>query len=433
MAQDLSGEKLGPYRLVEIIGRGGMGVVYRARQETIGRDVAIKLMDDRFVRNAALVERFGREAQATGTLQHPGILPLVDVGFEGCQSFIVTAYLSGGSLSARIAASPGGMPLMEVVRITSETAAALTYAHSHGVVHRDIKPGNILLDNAGHTCLSDFGIALINGVEEAGDAHVIGTYAYLAPEVAGGQPATPASDIYSLGVVIFEMLTGQRPFTVTDLASLREAHAEGSMLPDVCAFRPALPAGVAVVLRQALSRDPEARPATATALALALAHAAGTPDEAAHPDTHQPASPPLAEPLTPAPVDTPPPEVDFTDWPPSESDAPTQPDAAVFLKDAPPGLPAPSADVPDQRSTVWPAAEGGSRDISTAVSGTAPPAKPAPLGIQRQPISPAPASASGRGPLSPIERTVLNTFTLMLITAIILLFLLVVLNLRLAG
>src|SRR5690606_23521971 len=159
LGDDRVGRKLGPYTLEEVIGRGGMGVVYRARQPSTSRDVAVKVIGAAYARQAAFLRRFEQEAQAGARLQHPHILPVLDAGVAGGQPYLVTAYLPGGTLAAQIAAHPGGLPLDEAVRLSAQLAAALDYAHAAGVIHCDVKPGNVLLDAQGNAYLADFGIA----------------------------------------------------------------------------------------------------------------------------------------------------------------------------------------------------------------------------------------------------------------------------------
>lgn len=281
VSRDLSGHKLGNYELLEVIGWGGMGVVYRARQPVVDRDVAIKLVAEPYAERADLVERFEQEALASARLQHPNILPVYDVGFEGSQPYLVMAYMPGGTLGTLISENPAGLPLARTVQIVGEIASAVDYAHDEGIVHRDIKPGNVFFDAHGHAYLGDFGIALLPSIEDQGAHPPVGTYAYLAPEVAKTRISTPASDIYSLAVVVFEMLAGQRPFQSIDLDGILEEQREHG-LPDIRAYRPDLLAGAALVIQQAMAWDPAARPPRASALAAALGHVTARSTEAGH-------------------------------------------------------------------------------------------------------------------------------------------------------
>lgn len=273
MEDALVGQRLGPYQLHEVIGRGGMGVVYRASQPSIGRDVAIKVIGARYARHPSFIAHFEREARAVAGLQHPHILPVHDVGVAEGQPYLVTAYLTGGTLARRIAAHPGGLPLEDVLRITAQIAAALDHAHHAGIIHCDLKPGNVLLDQQGNAYLADFGIARI--AQEAGlnGRRRPGTREYTAPEVAAGAAPGPASDIYALGLIVFEMLAGRRPFQETP-GSWPEDRPPPNPL-DVRRWRSDLPRGVSVAIEQVLGANPEARPPQAGALALSLALASG--------------------------------------------------------------------------------------------------------------------------------------------------------------
>lgn len=331
-ASNGSGQKLGEYELQEVVGRGGMAVVYRAHQPRIDRDVAVKVIVPPYSQYPKLVQRFTEEARAVARLQHPHILPVLDVGMEVDQPYMVMAYLAGGTLTRRIASTEAGMSLFDTICIIEDVAAALDYAHTQGIIHRDVKPGNILLDVQDHAYLSDFGVALLAAAGSEREAQTPGTYAYMAPEVALGASASRASDIYSLGVVIFEMLARRRPFDVREKDELLAALEDAA--PDLMSFRPDLPPGVRVVVNQALSHAPESRPARASALALALSRAAGldrapcppkraeplairrpvivaSPEPGVETVIEPPPTPPKPEPLTPPPESDPhtPPEV----------------------------------------------------------------------------------------------------------------------------
>jgi len=271
---DIEKRTLGEYELLDVIGRGGMAIVYRARQPRVDRDVAVKVIVPPFSNHPFLVKRFEDEARAVARLQHPHILPVLDVGVEGAHPYMVMAYLSGGTLTRRIATTPGGLPLDDVICFATEIGSALDYAHTQGIIHRDVKPGNVLLDGQGHAYLSDFGVAILAGVDTSKENQTPGTYAYMAPEVATGSPATPSSDIYSLGIVIFEMLAGKRPYDVREKAELLAALASEDQ-PDLMDKRPDLPPGMRVAVMQALSPEPESRPAHASSLALAVSRGAG--------------------------------------------------------------------------------------------------------------------------------------------------------------
>ncbi|NDJ36198.1 MAG: serine/threonine protein kinase, partial [Chloroflexi bacterium] len=269
MAEDLSGQQIAGFRLQERIGRGGMSTVYRARQPVVGRDVAVKVIEGRLARQASYRQRFNREARVHAALQHPHVLPILDAGEDAGRAYIVMAYMPGGALSWRIHGKV--LPVPAAVRITAQIASAVDAAHAQGIVHADIKPGNILLDAHDNAYLTDFGIARVEGDPPV--TRVPGTYAYVAPEVALGGVAGPLVDIYALGGVVYEMLTGDIPFPIDDSDSMVQVHRQAP-IPDLQRARPDLPPGMALALRQALNPDPRARTPTAAAFARALAASA---------------------------------------------------------------------------------------------------------------------------------------------------------------
>jgi serine/threonine protein kinase len=265
-----TGQHIGPYELRERLGWGGMGIVFRARQASAARDVAIKIISPALAANPAVVRRFEQEIRAAAGLQHPHILPVYDAGVDEGNPYLVMAYVGGGSLAERIAAHPNGLAPRDVTRIVGQIASALDHAHAMGVIHRDIKPGNILLDRQGNVYLSDFGVARLVEEVEPEVVRPPGTDAYMAPEVAAGRDAVPASDIYGLGALAFEMLTRRRPGPAGEAVAFAQ---QGVNPLDVRLWRPDVPRGVSVIVEQALHPDPQARPQTAAALARALAHA----------------------------------------------------------------------------------------------------------------------------------------------------------------
>ncbi len=274
--QDLSGHQIGPYQLIEQIGKGGMAVVYRARRQGSDQDVALKIVAAQYARHPAFIDQFQYEIYATQKLNHPHIVPVLDMGVEKGQPYLVTPYYAGGTLALHIIARPNGLEIKDVVCIAIQVASALDYAHQNGVIHRDLKPGNVFLDDRGNAYLGDFGIAQLIEDRHLEDGPAPGTYEYMPPELAAGYPATPSSDIYALGVMIFEMLVGRRPFPflMYNREALAEAHEESST-PDIQLWRPDLPYGVRVVVQQALSVDPESRPPQAASLIAALSKAVG--------------------------------------------------------------------------------------------------------------------------------------------------------------
>ena len=201
------------YRDAELIGRGGMGEIYRAVDEVLGRDVAVKLLAERFAGEAEVRERFTREALTAARLSgEPNVVTIFDVGEHHGRPFIVMEHLAGGSLED-VLRREGAQPPGRALAWLEEAGRALDAAHAAGIVHRDVKPANLLLDGAGNVNVADFGIASAAGLDSfTRPGTVLGTAGYLSPEQASGERATPASDRYALGVVAYELLCGERPF-----------------------------------------------------------------------------------------------------------------------------------------------------------------------------------------------------------------------------
>ena len=262
---DYVGTKLGQYEIMEQIGKGGMATVYRAIQPSIGRDVAVKVLAPHLTAQAGFAERFYREVEIIAGLQHPHILPVHDFGDENGTAFIVMAYLTGGTLSALI--DKGPMDLAPTVSMIRQIAAALDYAHKRNIIHRDFKPGNILLDSQGNAYLADFGLSKIADADsQLTGTGVLGTPAYMAPELGDPKSLTHKVDIYALGIVLYEMLTGKLPYiTETALGQLM-AHAT-KPVPQIHEQRPDLPEGVQPILEKAMAKSPQERYASASAIA----------------------------------------------------------------------------------------------------------------------------------------------------------------------
>ena len=287
------------YRSPKRIALGGMGEVYRATDAVLGRAVAVKLLSERYARDESVRGRFTREALAAARLSgEPNIVTVFDVGEHAERPFIVMEYLGGGSLEERIRTG-GAQEVGQALEWLEQAATALDAAHRHGVVHRDVKPGNLMLDRNGVVHVADFGIASAAGTDSLTmTGTVLGTAGYLSPEQAQGERATPASDRYSLAVVAFELLSGRRPFESESITAEAVAHVNAAV-PSIAELCDGLPAELDAVFRQALAKDHARRFETASefvgALRAALAEAAGaTRSFAATP----PAAPPLSV-LTP--------------------------------------------------------------------------------------------------------------------------------------
>jgi eukaryotic-like serine/threonine-protein kinase len=267
------------YRSPKRIALGGMGEVYRATDAVLGRAVAVKLLAERYARDESIRGRFTREALAAARLSgEPNIVTVFDVGEHAERPFIVMEYLGGGSLEERIRAG-GAQEVGQALEWLEQAATALDAAHRHGVVHRDVKPANLMLDRNGTVHVADFGIASAAGTDSLTmTGTVLGTAGYLSPEQAQGERATPASDRYSLAVVAFELLSGRRPFESDSITAEATAHVNAPV-PSIAELCEGLPAELDTVFRRALAKDPKRRFETASefvsALRAALSEAAG--------------------------------------------------------------------------------------------------------------------------------------------------------------
>ena len=266
-------ERLGRYQLEREIGRGAMGVVYLGKDTAINRMVAIKAIPlAAEFSDAELVEarsRFFREAETAGRLNHPNIVTIYDVGEERGLAYIAMEYLKGRHLSD-YAKSNNLLEPRKVLEIISRTADALGFAHKQQVVHRDIKPANLMYDPSTDVLkITDFGIARLSGAGSTRTGIVLGTPSFMSPEQLEGRTVTGHSDLFSLGVSLFQLLTGQLPFTADSMTGLMQQIAEAPH-PPLRAFRPDLPACVESVIDQALAKNPEARYDSGAQMAAAL-------------------------------------------------------------------------------------------------------------------------------------------------------------------
>ncbi len=272
MNDDLVGVILGHCVIEDLLGQGGMARVYRGRQENLDRQIAIKVLPPYYAADPAFVERFKLEARAMAQLSHPNIVIIHDSGEESGRLYIIMEYVGGGTLKQRMAA---GMVLGEVTRIINEVASALTYAHSRGIVHRDVKPVNVLIDVTGRAVLSDFGIAKVlqtSAVLTQSGAGV-GTPEYMSPEQCRGSTLVDArADIYALGVMLYEMLTGHTPFEADNYTALAHSHIYEAV-PPPSKRNPRISPAVQSVVMKALEKDPAERFQKATDMALALEQA----------------------------------------------------------------------------------------------------------------------------------------------------------------
>ena len=212
---------LGRYRLDALIGAGGFGQVWKGFDPELQRTVAIKIPRSGRFGSPQQAARFLDEARKIAQLRHPGIVPVHDVGRDGDYCYIVSEFIEGGDLAARL--THGKLPWQDAVRLIGEVAGILQHAHANGFVHRDIKPANILLDAKGSPYLADFGIAATGEELRQAGGNTAGTLAYMSPEQVGGRQVDARTDIYSLGVVLFELLAGRRPFVAANPAELRRA------------------------------------------------------------------------------------------------------------------------------------------------------------------------------------------------------------------
>ncbi len=276
---DLSGQTLGQYRLLQKLGEGGMGAVYRAEQARVGRRVAVKVLPpENRQRSPDFLARFEREAQILGSLTHPHILPLYDFGESGAIAYLVMPLMNGGSLAGRLRTA-GAVRLAPALELFEPLAQALDHAHAHQVLHRDLKPSNVLFDNDDRPALADFGIArlLTEGQTFTETGATLGTPAYMSPEQARGDRLDARSDIYAFGVMVYEALTGGLPFEAETPMGVSVKHITEPPRPPR-QLKPDLPDAVENVLLAALSKSPDDRYRTAAAFVQALRMTAAADD-----------------------------------------------------------------------------------------------------------------------------------------------------------
>ncbi len=291
---NMIGKTLGKYQLAERLGKGGMAEVYKAHHPKLDRDVTIKILYSHLAEGEDFTARFEREAKAVAALRHPHIVQIHDFDVENDTYYMVMEYIDGGTLQARmnqLSKDSAYMPVRQVLSILEQVAQALDYAHRHGIIHRDIKPSNIMLDSSGTAFLTDFGIArMVSVTQFTATGALIGTPTYMSPEQAQGLELTEASDIYSLGVILFELLTGKAPFAADTPLAVIHKHIN-ERLPSPRSLRPDLTAALEQVVFKALTKEPADRYQRAVDLMHDLANAL-TEESIARLDGQETLSPP---------------------------------------------------------------------------------------------------------------------------------------------
>jgi serine/threonine protein kinase len=264
-------QKFSRYEIIEELGIGGMATVHRAYDPLFEREVALKILKRELLEDPELKERFERETKIVAKLEHAAIVPVYDVGYDNGQLFYVMRYMTGGSLSERM--HEGGLTLEQAAYILLRLADALDYAHRKGIVHRDLKPGNILFDEVGNAFISDFGIAkFTQAATRITHSGIIGTPRYMSPEQARGDDTDGRSDLYTLGVMFFEILSGKPPFDAVTPLALALKHAT-EPAPNILDIKPDLPEGLGYVFDKALQKEPAERYRTCAEFANAFLEA----------------------------------------------------------------------------------------------------------------------------------------------------------------
>jgi serine/threonine protein kinase len=250
-------EKFSRYEIRQELGRGGMATVYRAYDPLFEREVALKLLNRELLDDPQVRERFERETKIIAKLEHAAIVPVYDIGRDNDQLFFVMRYMSGGSLTERV--QKRSLSLSAMAHIVLRVASALDYAHDRGVIHRDLKPGNILFDEYNNAYISDFGIAkLTQAATKLTNSGIIGTPTHMSPEQARGEDVDGRSDIYSLGVILFEMLSGKTPYDATTPLGMAFKHATYPV-PRILNINPHLPTGIEAVIEKVMAKERDQR------------------------------------------------------------------------------------------------------------------------------------------------------------------------------
>jgi serine/threonine protein kinase len=261
----MSSDKIGRYEIEGELGHGGMASVYLARDPFMNRRVAVKVLSYNLVSDTLFHEHFQREAEVIASLEHSCVVPIFDFGWHGSQPYIVMRHMNGGTFQERI--ENGKLRLTNLARVISRVAEGLDAAHRKGIVHRDVKPSNILFDEANKAFLSDFGLAkILHQSTGTTGAYLVGTPAYMSPEQIQNYPMDGRSDVYGLGIILFKALTNKLPFENESAMATAVAHVTAP-IPDVRQFRPDLNGTWTEILQKALAKEPEDRYATAVELA----------------------------------------------------------------------------------------------------------------------------------------------------------------------
>lgn len=344
--EDLTGKQFGLYQVVAPLGEGGMAAVYKAYQPSMERYVALKVLPRHMADSPEFIARFKREARLLAQLQHPHILPVFDYGESDGYTYIVMPFVQSGTL-ADMLKTRRRLPLPEIYRITSQIGDALAYAHARGMIHRDIKPSNVLIDERGNCLLTDFGLARMadaNSMLTTSGA-IMGTPAYMSPEQGAGNPVDGRSDIYALGVILFEMVTGQVPYSAETPIAIVFKHIQDP-LPSARKFVPDLSESLELILMKSLAKKADDRYQTADDFVKAIqAEASASPREKTA-AMLPPAPPTMTGSVIPAPAQNQPiptiiPQSQFMPEPTW-----VDPQAAQKPISGPPSRPAPKSGIP---------------------------------------------------------------------------------------
>jgi serine/threonine protein kinase len=261
------GNRLGPYVLKEVLGEGAVGVVYLAERQPGGGLVALKVLRPELTGDETYRRRFAHEARAAREVEPRHLVPIDDAGELDGRLFVAFRYVPGRSLDQRLAEASGGLEVDGAVRVVTDVAAGLDVLHRHGLLHRDVKPSNVLVEESGRAWLTDFGLAKGPAYTAlTGPGELVGTLDYLAPEIILGKPAGPPADVYALGCLAFECFAGSPPFGDRNMLDMVRAHVDEPP-PDPLRERPDLPTKLSWALLRALEKDPSDRPPSATAYA----------------------------------------------------------------------------------------------------------------------------------------------------------------------